>query len=227
MENNGQEAIDIYAFEPQAVVVDAGQFPTDAVPLRLLDGCSKVVCCDSAADKLLDSGREPYRIVGDLDSLSPAVRRKYAKRLVHIDDQETNDQTKAVTYVANELGLKSIAIVGATGLREDHTLGNISLLIDYMRLGLTARIFTDYGVFVPCQGTASFKCPPGTQVSVFNFGATGLRADGLKWQLRDFGSWWQGTLNETTSDRFTVTAAEGCYLIFVNYPTPSKQIRAL
>ena len=59
-------------------------------------------------------------------------------------DQETNDQTKAVNYLM-EKGFRRIAIVGATGRREDHTLGNISLLMEYMRMGQKYVMYTDYG----------------------------------------------------------------------------------
>lgn len=49
-------------------------------------------------------------------------------------------------------GFRRIDILGATGKREDHTLGNISLLFDYMRQGLDVTMQTDYGSFTPCHG---------------------------------------------------------------------------
>ena len=59
----------------------------------------------------------------------------YKRQILHrISDQETNDQTKAVNFLLAQ-GKRRIAIIGATGNREDHTLGNISLLSDYLRAG--------------------------------------------------------------------------------------------
>ncbi len=203
-------------FSPEAVVVDAGLFPTNPVALRWLDGCSRIVCCDGAANSFFASGRRAWRIVGDCDSLSPEMMRSHADIIRRNPDQETNDQTKAVRYLARR-GITRIAIVGATGLREDHTLGNISLLVDYLRDGIDARAYTDFGVFIPVSGTRQFDCLPGTQVSIFNFGATRLQAEGLRYPLRDFDSWWQGTLNEAPDGRFTISA-DGTYLIFINYP---------
>lgn len=210
----------ILDFNPQAVVIDAGSFPVNPIALRWLDGCEKIVCCDGAANRYLASGRKAWRIVGDGDSLSPETARRYATILRRFPDQETNDQTKAVSYLARK-GITRIAILAATGLREDHTLGNISLLIDYHLKGIDARAYTDFGVFIPASGTNEFRCPPRTQISIFNFGASNIHADGLRYPLRDFTSWWQGTLNETTRPSFTISAS-GSYLIFINYPANAK-----
>ena len=202
-------------FNPDAIVIDAGSFPTNPIALTWLYRCRRVVCCDGAADSRLASGHIPWRIVDDCDSMSESTKEKYRDIIRRFPDQETNDQTKAVRYLASK-GLTRIVILGATGRREDHTLGNISLLIDYLRQGIEARIYTDYGVFIPVADGGTFYCQAGTQVSVFNFGATDLHAEGLRYPIRDFDSWWQGTLNETTADSFTIHA-RGRLLLFINY----------
>lgn len=207
--------IDIYDFDAEAAILDAGTFPTNEYALRWLRKCKKIVCCDGAANTFIGMGYHPWRIVGDFDSLSPAILTKYKEIVRHNPDQETNDQTKAVEYLTKK-GIRKIVILGATGKREDHTLGNISLLTTYLEKGLDVRIFTDYGVFIPIEGRCVVKCETGTQVSIFNFGATGMRASGLRYPLRDFDNWWQGTLNEATSQSFNIEAS-GRYLIFVNY----------
>ncbi len=139
-------------FKPEAVIVGAGEFPSHPIPLKWLEGCQRVVCCDGAADRYLETGMPIWRIVGDCDSLSPENSLRHAPIIRRFADQETNDQTKAALYLHGK-GYNHIAIIAATGMREDHTLGNISLLIDYMRQGIDARIYTDYGVFIPVSGT--------------------------------------------------------------------------
>lgn len=203
-------------FSPEAVIIDAGSFPQNKIALSWLDGCERIVCCDGAANRYLATDNKVWRIVGDCDSLSPEIMERYSAIVRRFPDQETNDQTKSVKYLYGK-GVKRIAIIGATGLREDHTLGNISLLVSYLREGIDARAYTDFGVFIPVIGDREFYCPAGTQVSIFNFSATGMRAEGLRYPIRDFNSWWQGTLNETTSDSFTIHA-KGSYLVFINYP---------
>lgn len=207
-------------FAPEAVVIDAGTYPHNKIALRWLEGCDRIVCCDGAANTYLaDEYRgkhSVWRIVGDCDSLSQEIKREYAEIIRRFPDQETNDQTKSVRYLASK-GVRCIAILGATGLREDHTLGNLSLLADYISNGIDARAYTDFGVFIPVIGDREFHCPKGTQVSIFNFGATGMHASGLRYPIRDFDNWWQGTLNETTAGSFTIHA-QGRYLVYINYP---------
>lgn len=198
----------------EAVVLANGEYPSAPLPLQILAEAPYVVCCDGGADEYIRRGNTPDVIIGDGDSLSEENRRKFGHILHRIGDQETNDQTKAVRFLLAQ-GKRRIAIVGATGKREDHTLGNISLLIDYMRTGAEVRMFTDYGIFIPCRGTQTFSCDPGRQISIINFTARGLHGTGLAYPLSDFTNWWQGTLNECTGKEFTVEA-EGEYLIYIN-----------
>lgn len=204
------------AFKPEGVVIDAGLFPTSPRILEMIDRCERTVCCDGAANSYIRGGRIPWRIVGDCDSISDDLWHKLANIIRRNPNQETNDQTKAIQYLAAK-GFRRIAIVGATGLREDHSLGNISLLITYLsEPGVEARIYSDSGVFIPCDGPSEFQCTPGTRVSIFNFGATGIKGDGLQYPLRDFDALWQGTLNRATGDRFSI-AARGKYLVYLTW----------
>lgn len=199
----------------EAVVLANGDYPTNPLPLKVLAEAPYVVCCDGGADEYIRRGHTPDVIIGDGDSLNVENRTKHADILHRISDQETNDQTKAVHYLMAQ-GKRRIAIVGATGKREDHTLGNLSLLIDYMRAGGDVRTYTDYGIFIPCTDTCTFPCHPGQQISIINFNACKLHGKGLVYPLSDFTNWWQGTLNECTDTEFTVEA-EGEYLIMINY----------
>lgn len=202
-------------YETDAVILANGDYPSSPLPLKLLKEAPYVVCCDGGADAYIANGHLPDAIIGDGDSLSEANRLRYASLLHHNPDQETNDQTKAVQFLLSQ-GKHRIAIVGATGKREDHTIGNISLLMEYNRMGATVRSYTDYGIFIPCKDTCTFECKKGQQVSIFNFSAKGLKSKGLAYPIYDFATWWQGTLNRCTGSSFTIEA-EGEYLVFINY----------
>ena len=199
----------------EAVILANGDYPSDALPLQILKEAPYVVCCDGGANEYIAKGHLPDVIIGDGDSLSEENRLKYASLLHYNPDQETNDQTKAIQFLL-EQGKRRIAIVGATGKREDHTIGNISLLMEYMRMGAEIRSCTDYGTFIPCKDTCTFECRKGQAVSIFNFTAKGLESEGLAYPIYDFTTWWQGTLNQCTGTSFTIKA-EGEYLLFINY----------
>ena len=199
----------------QALIIANGEYPSAEQALAQLRVSDYVVCCDGGADAYIERGGVPDAIVGDGDSLSAKNRECYASRIYYSPDQETNDQTKAVKYLM-ELGYTNIAIIGATGKREDHTLGNIALLVEYMRAGANVRMYTDYGVFIPCCGTRSFASHQGQAVSIFNISAKGLRSKGLQYPIYDFTSLWQGTLNRAEGAEFTIEA-EGEYIVFQTY----------
>lgn len=201
--------------EIDAVILANGDYPSASLPKQILKSAPYLVCCDGGANEYLARGYLPDIIIGDGDSLSEENRLKHASLLHYNPDQETNDQTKAIQFLLSQ-GKRRIVIVGATGKREDHTIGNVSLLMEYMRMGAEVRMYTDYGVFIPCQDTCTFDSWIGQQVSLFNFTAKGLSSKGLAYPIYDFTTWWQGTLNTCSEESFTIEA-KGEYLLFLNY----------
>ncbi len=202
----------------KTVILANGSYPSHSVPLKLLAGADLIVCCDGAAEKLEAHGMEPGAIVGDLDSVSPALKEKYKNVLYPDNDQETNDLTKAVKWCLSE-GIKEIVILGATGLREDHTLANISLLADYSR-DMKVKMYTDTGIFESFDRTVTLESFPGQQVSLFSINpALAVTSQGLRYPLQNLSlsSWWRGTLNEALGDHFTLTFASGQILVFREY----------
>ena len=195
------------------VILSAGDFPRAEAPLAALRGADLRICCDSAAENLVAFGLEPDRIVGDLDSLSEAFRERYADRILHISEQDDNDLTKAF-HLALTLSPSRITILGATGRREDHTLGNVSLLLDYAREApCPVEMLTDFGRFETIFDTATLPSQPGQQVSIFAFDNTlTIKSAGLKYptdQVR-FDTLWKATLNEALSEAFTLTLSHPC-----------------
>lgn len=197
------------------VVLADGDYPTHEVPLQVLANAEIVVCCDGAVAKFLSEGGQPAAIVGDGDSMPATLKEQYADICHFEKEQETNDLSKAVRYLMSQ-DKRQFAILGATGKREDHTLGNISLLMEYMRQGADACMFTDYGVFIPCHDNCSFCVHIGQQVSIISFGATGFSTQGLKYPLYNFTNWWQGTLNEAVCENVTIKA-KGDWLVYFPY----------
>ena len=199
------------------VVIGNGSYPTAPQPLSVIENASYIACCDGAANHFTTLGtRQPDLIIGDGDSISPEVRRLYANRFILVSEQENNDQTKAVKHLISA-GRYNISIVGATGGREDHTLGNISLLIEYLRLGANVNMFTDTGVFVPVNKGAYLTAVPGQPISIFNFTCRRLTMRGVEYPTRAFTNWWQGSLNRVTRPKVEI-AADGIYLLYLAYP---------
>lgn len=187
------------------VILANGRFPEHPVPLKHLNDAGRIICCDGAVVSLLAARLKPWAIVGDMDSVPPELQREYASILHRSDDQESNDLTKAFRY-AMERGIKGVVILGATGHREDHTLGNISLMAEYLKEA-DVRIITDHGIFMPAGDREVIASLPGQQVSLFTPDVSAeIESEGLKYPLagRRLTNWWTGTLNEATGYGFSL-----------------------
>lgn len=204
---------DIDLYQPEAVIVANGEFPSASVMHRWIDRAPLVVCLDGAANRLLQLGYRPHLIIGDGDSIQPELAQRYGLEFIRVDEQETNDLSKAVRYL-HRRGCRQLMMLGITGRRDDHTLGNISLLVYYLQMGMKAVAVTDWGTFVPCRGNALLKTTKGQQVSLFNFRATGIKSNDLVYPPYDTTMLWQGTLNEAKSDHLSIQA-EGDYLVYL------------
>lgn len=206
-------------FPEPVVIVANGCFPQHAVPLKALQDAGAIVCCDGAVKKLVEHGLQPACIVGDMDSITPGHAAQYARILYPSAEQETNDLTKAVRFCRAH-GVEKAVIVGATGERDDHSIGNIALLADYAALLREVEMLTDHGRFTPLLGSATLESYAGQQVSVFCLTPhLRIASEGLKYPLRGvaFDSWWKGTLNEALGHRFRLVFDEGKVILFRAY----------
>ena len=202
--------IDI-SFEPEAVILANGEFPKHPITTALLNNSKYLVCCDGATNQLIDnSNRLPNAIVGDLDSLSEENKLRFSGIVYHVGEQETNDLTKSVKFCLNR-GIRNIIILGATGKREDHTIGNISLLAEYIGFeGTNICMVTDFGIFTAIKENSSFESYAGQQVSIFNINDAQITSSNLKYPIQDraFSNWSQGTLNESEGNIFELKTTE-------------------
>jgi thiamine pyrophosphokinase len=203
---------------PRTVIVADGDFPQHEIPIDYLRNAARIICCDGSVRNLVKAGFNPEAIVGDMDSLSDLLALKYRDRLYEYPEQETNDLTKAVNWCI-ERGYNDLVIVGATGQREDHTIGNISLLADYVQR-VKVIMVTDTGLFLPLLKGSEINSFPGQQVSVFSIDPdTEISSSGLRYPLRKkkLWSWWMATLNEATGDSFFLDFDSGRIIVYLKF----------
>ena len=182
----------------RTVILAAGDFPKKGSAARkALNEAVRVICCDGAADVYRRrTGKEPFAVVGDCDSLKGRFSNVVADA-----DQDTNDLEKAVQYCKGH-GWKYPLVVGAFGKREDHSIGNV-----FRALDLELEVLTDTGRFVPVMGKAVFRVKKGTPVSVFATDpATKAKSKGLQWKLDgvNFKNLYCATLNRASASKVEI-----------------------
>lgn len=226
----------IFVSMKSIVILANGQFPRKEFPLYLLRSADAVVCCDGALMAAQKHGITPDAVVGDLDSVCGRALRRYSgidgnhhlsdnagarsggndgfcsnqRIVIKSDDQETNDLTKAFNYVLDtwpEAG--TIHILGATGRSEAHTIGNISLLMEYessFKLadkGIKVDMVSDYSTVFAVTDSCEFHVGEGRKVSIFSPDPDlRIKSEGLVWPTDNviFDNWWKGTLNKASGD---------------------------
>ena len=197
------------------VIICDGQFPKNEYPRYLIRTADFTVCCDGALRKFVRNSRAifgedrlPDLVIGDMDTLPASWQKKHADIIIRESEQEHNDQTKAVRWVlGNIAGIDHIYILGSTGGRADHTIGNLSLLMEYTRMfdlgETTIEAVTDQETFFAVNDTIEFDCGTGRQVSIFSpDNSLKIRSTGLEYPTDEvvFDNWWKATLNKATQD---------------------------
>lgn len=205
-------------FESYTVIVADGIFPTHEIPIGYLKNAERIICCDGSAENLINAGMQPDAIVGDMDSLNDELANRFADRIFIDKNQETNDLTKAVSWCC-DMGYKDIVIVGATGKREDHTLGNISLLADYVK-NVNVIMVTDTGILLPLLKSSVISSFAGQQISIFSIDPeTDITSEGLKYSLNHIkiNNWWVATLNEAIGVSFSLNFSSGRVIVYLKF----------
>jgi thiamine pyrophosphokinase len=200
------------------VIVGDGTFPQHEIPLAYLKNAKRIICCDGSAQNLVLAGMEPDAIVGDMDSLNDELANRFTDRIYLDENQDTNDLTKAVSW-CSDMGYKDIVIVGATGKREDHTLGNISLLADYIK-SVNVIMVTDTGILRPLLKSSEITSLPGQQISIFSIDPeTAVTSNGLRYPLHStkLSNWWFATLNEALGNSFSLEFNQGRVIVYLKY----------
>ena len=200
------------------VIICDGTFPKTEFPRYLIRTADFIICCDGALRKFLRHSRSifgeerlPDLVIGDMDSLPASLKKKYGELIVQVDEQEHNDQTKAFRWAMENIpDMDHIYIIGATGEREDHTIGNLSLLMEYARTydlagrGVEVEMVTDHATVFAATDTFEMDCGIGRRVSIFSpDNSLKIRSEGLEWPLDNvvFDNWWKATLNKACDDR--------------------------
>ena len=103
-----------------------------------------VIGVDAGAAFCREHGIRPDRIVGDFDTLDPEILQWY-RACTDIEIRQYNPvkdatDTQIAVELAMELGSTDITILGGTGTRLDHVLGNIQTLYFPFARGVSCRM---------------------------------------------------------------------------------------
>lgn len=153
----------------------------------------KVIAVDAGLKKALELGLEPDTVVGDFDTVDPEVLAFYRQKEhivwdVHQPEKDETD-TELALLKAQALGCGEIAVLGATGGRIDHMLGNIHLLFPCLQKGIHAYILDPQNKLYLIDGAKVYKRKKlwGKYISFLPLteSVRGITLEGFKYPLKE------------------------------------------
>lgn len=182
-----------------------------------------LIAADKGMDFFYRTKSKPDIIVGDFDSAAAAALHYFKEQGVKMRElmpMKDDTDTESAIRMALELGAERITLLGATGSRLDHVLGNIELLGIGLRAGVSIAIvdscnrirMTDKGM------TIKKKEQYGKYVSLLPYGerVEHLTLEGFQYPLQDAvleGFCSLGVSNEITAEEARITFHGGILLV--------------
>jgi thiamine pyrophosphokinase len=149
-----------------------------------------IICCDGGARHFQYLGIKPDVIIGDMDSIDPALLASYSTQGIKIIKYPANkdftDTELALDY-ALSLKPEAIFIWGALGGRIDHTLANVFLLCKGREKGIRTYLVDEYGEAFVLDKETSFSNEIGKTVSLLALSpeVTGINLTGFLYPLKE------------------------------------------
>ncbi len=171
--------------EPALIIANGA--PCDAELLgQLLEWSPLVIVLDSAMERVAKLGIKVDVLLGDFDrdfDTEYYKQTQYPIEIVHTPDQEKTDLEKAFDYLI-ERKIPAVNVVWATGKRADHTITNITNIVQY-RNRLKIVILDDHSKIFLLPNKFEKWYPADTIISLIPIGnVNGIHSKNLFYPLQ-------------------------------------------
>ena len=207
-----------YSFNDPVIVIANGSFPSHPIAKNYLNKSGTIICTDGAADKLIDSGKNPDIIIGDFDSTSIKGKNRTGK-WIETPDQNKTDLEKTFEWCIMN-NIKKIVLLGSSGKREDHTIGNLFTLAKYHD-EIQCEMITNHAKIICVSGENYIFADTNQNISII---ATEpierITLDGLQYNIKNESLLpsTRAISNKAISDKFYLEST-GKVLVFLNHVT--------
>ncbi len=182
-----------------------------------------IIAADGGAANAVAFGCSPSVIIGDLDSLDPALLERFEQQpdcqiLRHAVEKDETD-TELAIQVALDRGADTVTLLGGLGgERFDHSIANIFLLVGFAHTKLTLVDGMSTSWLLTGPGQTLITGQAGDLLSLFPLkgDAHNVRTTNLYYPLRDetlhFGKP-RGVSNQLTHEQAEVSLSDGLMLV--------------
>ncbi|MBU3091603.1 thiamine diphosphokinase [Clostridium sp. CM028] len=175
----------------KVIIISGGNPPSQQLLMNEITEDAFLIGADSGANCLYDYNINPHLLVGDFDSIDKEALDYFKKNNSIIDIYPTEkDFTDTEIAVKKALKMKpnEIVLLGCTGSRVDHLLGNIGMLKSCLENGVSACIKDENNNIRLIDAGTSLSGTVGDIFSVQSYGdeIIGLTIKGAKYPLNNY-----------------------------------------
>lgn len=219
IQNNESEIKDILIVSAGTINID---FAKKFVKDRHFD---RVIAADAGLSLCREISVEPTDILGDFDSLKNKELLEYYKEkgipLRRFPTRKDYNDTHLAILYAIDLNPQTVAILGATGTRLDHTLASIGLLKKLCDAGIEGKIIDDHNEIEILSGKNEKVYARRDDLKYFSLlpctpKVTGIDLVGFSYPLSDavlYAGESVGVSNELVEETGTLRMKEGTMLV--------------
>lgn len=206
-----------------AVVLCNGQPPNRSQIVHSLKEADLFIAADGGGNVARTMNLSPDVVIGDLDSYQQYASDPW--QVLKKIDQNNNDLEKALIY-ALQKNISEAVVYGATGLRLDHTVKNLSVLKQFHNRFETLFFRDRFCDVKLIESPFTEKFPIHTKVSLFPLSGIvgGVTSKGLKYELSNDtleNGVFDGSSNLTVLPDIEITFSSGDLLFFINHKSDS------
>ena len=184
----------------------------------------RILAADSGMNALYAAAVTPDIIIGDFDSADKKILAFFQQNKVidfcTLNPEKDDTDTEFAIRESIRRGADSITIIGGTGTRLDHVLGNISLLGIGLEEGVRMELLDAHNRICMIDHSVTLKKKEqyGNYLSLipYNGNVTGVTLKGLKYPLHDYtmgGFNSLGISNEIVDDEASIELTSGQLLV--------------
>ena len=220
----------------RTVIISGGRIERDfALSFLENETFEQFIAVDNGLRFCYDNQIKPTWIVGDFDTAAPELVEYYQTQtdipIRRFNPVKDSTDSQIAIELALELGSSEITLLGGTGTRMDHVLGNIQSLMLAKKKGVSCVILDEYNRIQLIDGETRLKKSEqyGKYVSLLPLTTevTGVDLTGFKFNLTGHtftstGSAGLGVSNEIIEDTAEIRVKSGIFVLIESRDLPKR-----
>ena len=220
----------------RTVIISGGRIERDfALSFLENETFEQFIAVDNGLRFCYDTQIKPTWIVGDFDTAAPELVEYYQTQtdipIRRFNPVKDSTDSQIAIELALDLGSSEITLLGGTGTRMDHVLGNIQSLMLAKKKGVSCVILDEYNRIQLIDGETRLKKSEqyGKYVSLLPLTTevTGVDLTGFKFNLTGHtftstGSAGLGVSNEIIEDTAEIRVKSGIFVLIESRDLPKR-----